>query len=201
MLTVLETSAQRLTTAETAIQAGMVDATLAAAEIERLIGAASGTIARHCNRVFGRRRLRERFWGTSGALIASQSPVMEIHAITVDGAELDPAGYEVDAEAGLLYRLDAAGERCPWYGRRLVVEYSAGWILPGEDDRDLPGEVEQACLLVVSDLVAGAGRDPRLRSESVEGVGAVSWLDPRQGTEQLPSLAVGYLAGFRRPAI
>lgn len=200
MLTVLEAGVQRLTTIAMAIDVAGA-ANLLDDEVGRLIDTASSAIARQCNRQFGRERLREGLRPGKGPLILSRSPVSALYSVTADGNQVELEGVELDGGAGLLGRLDAAGDACPWWNRRVVVEYAAGWAMPGSPDRDLPPDIEQACLLLISDTLAGQGRDPRLRSESTEGVGSTSWLDPRAGQEHLPPQAAGLLRPYRRIAI
>jgi hypothetical protein len=201
MLTVLEAGDRWLTTIAMAIDVAGVPATTPEDEVARLVGLASSAVSRHCNRVFGRERLREAVRPGAGQLILSRRPVFQLHSVTGDGNLVELDGVELDGEAGLLGRLDAAGDACAWWNRRVIVEYSAGWAMPGTPGRDLPEDIEQACLLMIADAVAGEGRDPRLRSESTEGVGSTSWLDPRPGQEQLPPQAAGLLRPYRRIAI
>ncbi|HEV7455917.1 MAG TPA: hypothetical protein VGN96_04010 [Roseococcus sp.] len=161
--------------------------------------AASATIARHCDRVWGRATVQETFRAVGHdreALLLSRCPVVAVASVLVDGTALAPEGFEVDAEAGILYRLDG-DERRGWRARAVVVTYTAGYLLPGQAGRDLPADVERAARLLVTAAYEARGRDPMLRSESVQGVGAVSYLDPRAGAEDMPPQAAALLSPYR----
>lgn len=144
--------------------------------IATLLPQASAAIAAHCHRVFGRETVTETWRAVRAeVLILSRIPVQAIAKVVEDGVELGEDDYECDPGAGLLYRL-CGGQRRPWGARSVVVTYDAGWRLPGQDDRDLPEDVERACVLTVLAWYKAQGRDPMLRSEQSQDVGSQSWI-------------------------
>lgn len=153
--------------------------------IERMITAASGAIARYCDRQFARRTVMESVPGRDTPTVyLSLTPIVDIESVEIGGVEVDPGGYTVDhPNEGALRRF---GGVWPWSGRmirfieaervagsevpNITVTYTGGYILPGDDDRDLPYELELACIMAVSDWVQGQGtpRDAvRLQAEQV----------------------------------
>jgi len=172
-----------------------VVAALGLSEVPAGLGAlilrASDSIAGACNgRVFGRETVRETF-----RLSCPVKPLMlardRVHAVTsvvLDGATLvEGVDFEVDGPAGLLHRL-SGDARCAWRAAKVVVEYSAGWLLPSQDGSDLPGDVRGICIDRAARAYQGQGEDQRIRSESAEGVGQVSYFDPDKLSA--PELAV-----------
>ena len=47
-----------------------------------------------------------------------------------------------------------------------VVTYTAGWLLPGDDGRNLPPVIESGCMSLISTSRAGRGRDPLAKSRN-----------------------------------
>ena len=149
-----------------------------------LIRQASRVIADHCRRPFGLETVRESWIcnqiRVNGPLLA-RAPVVEILAARDGNGPLDLAGLAVDSATGRLQRLDPQGFPAPWFwhwGSVLGVDYRAGYVLPGQDVGGmgmLPEPVERACLLLVGTYYSMRGRDPAVKSETVEGVGATSY--------------------------
>lgn len=143
-----------------------------------LIDQASAAIAAWCGRSFAVEGIRETFHldASDTLLLLSRWPVVEVTSVTVNGLEDSPGRAEV--EAGLLYRLDANGCRMSWPPGRIRVEYHAGYILPDDEKRTLPADVERAALSMVKSWFFARGSNPMVRSESVEGISSVSYFDP-----------------------
>jgi hypothetical protein len=109
-------------------------------------------------------------WGDSpgvGCLRLSRFPVVSITSILEDGGPpLDPmADFEVDAKLGEIYRLSGT-DRIPWSAQIVVVLYTGGYVAL----TDVPGDIQEACLLVLKHRRAAQTRDPMLRQVSVPGV-------------------------------
>lgn len=113
---------------------------------------------------------------------------MTITAVAEDSVALTTDEYERGGV--LLYRL-REGVRVAWAARTVVLEYQAGYVLPDE----APPALERACLDLLAGLWHGLGRDPAVRNETTEGVGAVGYFEPRADT--LP-LATDRLAALER---
>jgi hypothetical protein len=88
-------------------------------------------------------------------------------------------------------------------GSRIQVTYDGGYLLPGQTGRDLPYEIERACIDVVLALWYRAGRgDPMIRSESIDGIGSTSYLDPAAGAgAAMPPTALAALSPFMNYAV
>ena len=176
-----------------------------------LINQASAACCGFCGRSFARATWAETFDGPANPLILSRLPVVSVASITCNGAVVDLAGFEVDAEAGLV-RQHGAGvsadewshpwdDRRGWRPLRTMVTYAAGYLLPNDPGRNLPDDVERACLEMVKALWFSSGsgaRDPGVRSNTTEGIGTTQYRDPIPGAFGLPSMAMDMLTPYRR---
>lgn len=195
MLEILSAAATGdLTTLATAKrELGIVDAAQDA-RIADLISEASDLVAQWCNRSgFGRETLRqtERLASPVDVLVLYRDLGVTITVVIEDGVTLDAADYERDGV--LLYRL-REGIRVPWTARLVVLEYQAGFLLPDE----VPPALERACLDLLAGLWHGQGRDPAVRNETTEGVGAVGYFEPRGDTLPLAADRLAALERYRR---
>ncbi|MGC2853951.1 head-tail connector protein [Novispirillum sp. DQ9] len=146
--------------------------------LTRAIEAASGRIEGHCGRTFGVRAASETFRleRCKPRLLLSHWPVTAVEGVTVDGITVPEAERSVE-DGIFLRRLDADGDDSLWPAGKVVVAYTAGYVLPGDDGANLPAAVEQACIDLVRIRYHGRDRDPALRSESVDGVYTASYRD------------------------
>lgn len=178
-------AAKRLTTSENAkLELGRTFGADANQQLDRFIDAVSAQVATFCRRTFGREVVRERLersrlWTDREpqGLRLSRAPVVRIVAASMDGNALTDADYELDG--GSLFFLREGLRRC-WPGRFVVIDYEAGWLLPGEDRdgstaEDLPADLERAVIQLVGAAMSAAGRDALVKSETVEGVGSTDW--------------------------
>lgn len=135
-----------------------------------LVSGASSDIATMLGRTMGRARFRqtERLSEWVRFISLECLPFAELHSAQVDGAAIDLSLCEADASR--LFRLDATDCRVPWCGK-VVLEYSAGWLLPGQTGRTLPAAIERACIDLVVMRYSAKGRAPLLRAEQTDGVG------------------------------
>lgn len=169
------------------------------ARIDSYIAQASAAIAGWCGRVFARETLTETIRLTSpispDQLVLARFPVVSIASVVEDGTTLDAADYEANAENGLLRRLsnDAI---VSWSGSKIVVSYTAGYSLPNS----APEALQRACVDLVAYYRASAGRDPSLRSESVEGIDSASYFDGAGERGGLPPAVAGLLQQFQIPS-
>lgn len=145
-------------------------------KVERWIDQATGMVQSFCNRVFARQTYRERVVAQPFAaeILLSEGPVIRILSITNRGTPLAD-GFDYELDGGLIYAL-RNGARCAWHSFPMVVEYEAGWDLPGEPAgtpaaEPLPADVEKAATDLIAAIRSDAGRDPMVKASDVEGVG------------------------------
>ena len=195
MLEILSAAATGdLTTLATAKRELSVTDTAQDARIADLIREASDLVAQWCNRSgFGRETLRqtERLASPADALVLQRDLGVTITAITEDGVALTAADYERGGV--LLYRL-CEDVRVPWTARTVVIEYQAGFALAD----DAPPALERACLDLLAGLWHGQGRDPAVRNETTDGVGAVGYFEHRADTLPLTPDRLAALERYRR---
>ena len=124
-------------------------------------------------------------------LVLQRDLGVTITTVVEDGLALSASDFERGGM--LLYRL-RDGMRVPWTTRTVVVEYEAGFALPDE----APPALERACLDLVAGLWHGQGRDPAVRNETTEGVGAVGYFEHRADTLPLAADRLAALERYRR---
>lgn len=146
----------------------------------------SSSIARYCRRIFARQRYLDTFqsyWHRTGHLVTrlglAHWPLVAIEAVTVNGVMLGEDDFVVDFDGGRLTR------GMHWDAGIIEAVYVAGWVLPGwapdsVGGEPLPSDVEQAAIeMVISNRQTGrlsyTDRDPYVRSETVEGVGTLTY--------------------------
>lgn len=160
------------------------------------IDRASGTITRYCNCVLTREVLQETIIlkRPTESLMLTRFPVVIADVeVTVDGTG---ATAEIDGSNGLIYRLDTSGNRILWPAGRITVIYGAGYILPGDDGRDLPHDIERAAILLVKASYFSRQRDPLLKSENIPDALQSSWW-----MGDLPPEVEGILSRYRQVAL
>jgi hypothetical protein len=142
----------------------------------RLIGVASAAIESYCQRSFRRAETSERY-EPSGAnrLQLRRTPIVAVASIAIDGVATTEWEIE-DSALGWLWRESrwktadaiisgsAASDEMPGSSKRaIVVTYTAGFVLPkdasAESPRDLPLDLEQACIETVASLWRQRGVD------------------------------------------
>ncbi|MEV4059722.1 hypothetical protein [Nonomuraea dietziae] len=113
----------------------------------------------------------ERYDGGRAALALAHRPVLSVTSVTLPGgATVTAAGYELDADAGVLTRM-AGGYRWAWESGRITIAYTAGLAA-------VPKHVRLAALITVKHMwetQRGGQRDQRFTGNSEE-----SW-NPRWG--------------------
>lgn len=162
-----------------------------------LIGQASRAIESWCGRVFAREGVREtvHLAEPAAVLLLSRFPIAAITSVTTEAGSLASALYEADAGTGMIYRLTSSAARSVWSPGRILVDYTAGFLLPGDEGRDLPADIERAAILAVRNAWHTRGRDQTMRSEDVDGVGSFSYGLP----SSLPADVTDLLAPYRLP--
>lgn len=198
MLTIIAAAAEtKLTTvaaarAELQVTSGADDAWLA-----QLIDQASDAVRSWCSRIFAVETVRESIYPDQPArsLMLARWPVVALTSLTINGTTEDVANVEAE-DSGRLFRIDAGGYHTPWPSGRIVVEYSAGYVLPGLPARTLPNDIERAALSLVKASWFARTRDPLLRSEEVPDVYSAAWAVP-SGRDALPPDVESLLSPYR----
>jgi uncharacterized phiE125 gp8 family phage protein len=166
--------------------------------LTRYINRASAAVENHCGRIFARQTYTQtvRTDRARPSILLEQHPIVSITSVVEDDTTLETDEREFDAATGALYRLDGDDVRTDWTDNgKVVIVYVAGYLVPTQSGAgdDLPADITEAVIEVVKDRYFGNGRDPRLRSETHEGVGSASYLDPRDGDGPLPARAADLL--------
>lgn len=183
------------------------------AVLQRYIQAASSQIVGWCKREFAAEpvtetwRLTDRdrrvLWGAAEVLplCLQRFPVSAVSSVTIDAVALvEDTDFEVDAEAGLLWRLDGTStpSRRRWSSVTIVVTYTGGYALLD----DLPPAVQDACIGLVKQRWFARKRDPSVRSEDVPGVRRVDyWVGSIPGADDMPTEIAGLLEPYRVIAV
>jgi hypothetical protein len=133
------------------------------------ITAISKMIGELCDRYFAMLTVSESFrlsfYDPTRGINLRQFPVNQLNSITVGGSIADPAGYELDKEAGLLWLVPGMWSwayspvNSHWSGE-VVAQYSGGFDLPD----DAPVLLSQACIETLRWQHFSGNRDPSIRS-------------------------------------
>ena len=151
--------------------------TLAAEELRETFRFAGGHRRRLCGDGDNLRHSR---------LILSRKPVTAISSVIENGVTLDADDYQIIGRSGILVRLSNDRERDWNTGAKIVVVYTAGWLLADEgDDATLPDEIEGAAIDIIKGARAARKRDPLVKAKQVQDIDQVEyWVGgiPGQGT-------------------
>ncbi|WP_377847222.1 hypothetical protein [Bosea sp. UC22_33] len=172
-------------------------------DVERWIDQQSAAIVGWLGRPLALETVRETLLERSSTdmLALARFPIVDIASLTVNGTPIDEDGYAVNRAAGLLYRRSPT--RCLfWPHGETVITYSAGYVLPGEAGRTLPHDIERATLLLIRYGWLAQSRDPSIRSETEDGVGATTWFSSLgTNSDSMPLEVQGLLSPYRSPAV
>lgn len=174
-----------------------------------MIGQASDYIRDYTDRDFHLKTLDETMPSKGGNyLVLTHTPIKTINYIELDGSSIASTLYEVDdPEAGVVWKeggfdhtvitrnfITAEPTR---YGRRdWKVRYQAGYNLPGSTGRDLPRNVERACIEIVKSWYSRRQQDGSVRREEV-GDAVVEYFEDSISMAA-PKNALDLLAPYRR---
>lgn len=146
-------------------------------------------------------------WRSDGhqaeSLMLRRTPVSAITSVTLDDVVVDPTEYRLDAETGILYRLDSSGYPCEWvFSKSIVIPYTGGYILPGKSGSNLPPALEGGTVDLVCSFWFNRGRDPLVKTEDLPGVRRVDyWIGAVGDPELLPPSVLMRISSFRRPGL
>lgn len=173
--------------------------------IERLIEAATNAIEEFVMHVYARQTYSETLAGSAHpVLLVTHVPIVGTPTVVCDSSPITDFIVQ-DAEAGSLYRELGWAVRA-WVGwdteprerqgtsqLNYTITYEAGYIMPGEEDRDLPKQIEQACVETVVAWYRGQRRDPAVKSKKVGDL-ALTYGDAASGALGLPATARALLS-------
>lgn len=175
--------------------------------LSRLIDRASAIAASWCNRVFARETVEETFdlSGPADALHLARWPVITTGTATMGGIEVE--SWEAGADDGICQRL-VNDKPVPWLASRIVIRYTAGYVLPGETDDltpagyfCLPADVEAGCLALVRRLYHGRARDPGVRTVNYGSDSVTYGTFGRLDGEGMPGEVVNLLSPYWLPRL
>lgn len=174
-----------------------------------LIDRASDIIKEYTGRTFAQETVEEKR-GSPGErfMYLSRRPIVSIDSIEHDGDAV--TDYEIlDHGKGLLYREDG------FTGTRLYktyitdlpmgyedpdwkITYTAGYVLPGNKNRDLPHDIEFAAMQLVKSFYLQADTDPALTREQF-GAAAMTW--DRSSVGGIPPIVATIMDKYRETTI
>lgn len=173
--------------------------------ISEFINEASAAIEAYCNRKFKQDSVVEKVSGNgNNFMFLSRLPVASITSITHDGATVSSSDYEIaNSKSGEIYNkygwIDTVGRNSaaslperPYSERKLYeVTYVGGYKLPSDPDRDLPYDVERACIETVAGMYLTKADNPNISKQSLAGVVSIEYNNKDAGGlgVNLPSTA------------
>lgn len=170
------------------------------AQLAGYISQASASVKSYCNRIFARESVSETFRleQRQRGLILARFPVSAIDAIVENDETLAETDYDLDTDNGALWRV-RSDSPADWPCGKIVVAYTAGYLLPGDENRDLPEDVERAAITLAVQSFNSAGVDATMKRESVDGIGSRERF-PLSANGMTPE-ADALLARYRQVAI
>lgn len=143
------------------------------AQLAGYIRQASDAIESYCNRTFARESVSETFLPDRclDSLMLTCFPVTAITSVVENGTTLASTDYKLEADTGVLFRVSNDVQRL-WSRGKIVVDYDCGYLLPGDDGRDLPHDIERAAIMLAVQAFNSAGVDATMKRESVDGIGS-----------------------------
>lgn len=158
--------------------------------LQALLEQASGFINEYCGRSFKRDVYVDNVvaYGNGSPLQVKNTPVIAIISIMLDGVVVPASSYQIDdANCGFIggnwidTAIIARGTMGVIYNgmrkKRYSVTYEAGYLLPDDVNRNLPYAIEKACIELVRGAYIATGRDIGIKSESIDGVGSITYHD------------------------
>lgn len=167
--------------------------------IEALIDEASAAAVSSCRRVFAQETVRQLvFPCRAPQILIERTPATDL-TVTEDGSVL-VAGtdYHHDTDKAALIRLFDGRPTC-WTAATVQLDYKGGYVLPGEDNRTLPAEIEGAVLLMIGACYSSQSRVVEaVKAEEVTGVGRTEFFSAAGSSSAAPGRAEEILDRYRR---
>lgn len=224
LVVTIPATVRNLTTADAVrLEIGLADAK-DDAWIASVLPRVSARVETYCERVFARETVTETWNATSGQAQTDTHPSMERLGGTerpslrlsrtptsgtptivfTDGDDtetLETTDYRLDPATGLLLRLNDNGRPIYWPSYQIDVTYAGGYLLPDQEGRDLPDDLEGAVIDMVKLRYHARQRDPMLRAETVELMGSQTFWVPGAGETDIPETIRAVLDGYRRISV
>lgn len=134
------------------------------------------------------------------ALYPARRPIVSVASVTEGGNAVDVAGYTVGHNklTRVISEVVVPYWWTPWTDQSVVIAYVAGWLLPGDSGRNLPLEIESACIELVKASRFSRARDPQLRSENIlEGLYSYTLFDPERAKSVIPAQIAATIDRYR----
>lgn len=144
-----------LTTRDTVKTSLLISGTDDDSFIDTLIKTASSFIQKYCNKDFARTRVIEKVkpFRDLSVLKITNYPVTEIHSVSYNGTALEAAGYITDRKSqGIIDAAENTNFLICGKFYKYEVDYTYGYLLPGEVGRNLPDDIERACVQLVKNI-------------------------------------------------
>lgn len=135
------------------------------------------------------------------SLFLRRTPVTAITSVVQDDVTLDASLYRLDGEIGELFALDSSGYPTVWcFSKSIIIVYTAGYVLPGNNGQTLPAGIEGAVVELVQDYWFSRNQDPAIKSETIPGVRQIDrWVGTVGDPDLLPQSVLARLSHYRRP--
>lgn len=137
---------------------------------------------------------------TAVTLAAAASTTVSGAAFTVENPSF---GYEWRRGASLVHKVSGSC-RVPFSAARIVATYAAGWLLPDAAARNLPPDIEDACLLLIRRKLDQMREceNPRIKQESWAGIGSWAYeLTPLEWVAGLTNDVARSLERYKRRSV
>lgn len=128
--------------------------------------AVSASLEGFCNTIFTQRAVTETLYPEEPVtnLVLAHSPAIALSSLTIDGVAQTLSDYTLMKASGMVRQNE--GEAIS--GRKIVVVYTAGYAT-------LPADVLEAAREFIKLVYGAKTRDASVKSESTEGVGAITY--------------------------
>jgi hypothetical protein len=173
-------------------------------KLKRYITAASAAIANHCNRVFVKETVSDRFdiriprlqWGGEAVLQLNRFPAITVASVTENSTALvQDTDFRIEAPSGTLIRTSSDGTTLTWAQTPIIVQYDGGYV-------SIPADLADAAVRLVRTRWFAKDRDPMARQVNIPGVLDVAyWVPTGADAGNMPPDVVDLLSNYAVPQI
>jgi hypothetical protein len=177
---------------------------LSDAKLKRYITAASAAIANHCNRVFARETVSDRFdirvprlqWAGERVLQLNRFPAIAIASVLENSTALvQDTDFRVEMQSGALVRTNSDGSTISWTQTPIIIQYDGGYPT-------IPADLADAAVRLVRTRWFAKDRDPMARQVNIPGVMDVAyWVPTGADAGNMPLDVVDILSNYAVPMI